>query len=279
MMQTSQRKRTTIAPLLLAAIALAPCSQIKAAGLIELNIENIPTVFGIGVGAAPDYRGSNDYTFGLAPMFRYTLEGQDRYFQLLANELSINILNDEMFQCGPLVNYTFGRSNIDDEVVDKMNDLDDTLEIGAFADVIWTFSKDRRHRFILGTRIYQDVLDKSDGFRANLNARYWRPLARPVDLNISVGAYYQSDDWANYYFGINPGNAGASNLPFFNAGGGVNEYYLVLGCNFYWSKNWIVSAGVRGSVISGDPADSPLVEQRGDSTQWIGGVGIGYALW
>ena len=38
-------------------------------------------------------------------------------------------------------------------------------------------------------------------------------------------------------------------------------------------------AGVRASVLTGDPGDSPIVDQRGDSTQWVGGVGIGYAFW
>jgi len=40
-----------------------------------------------------------------------------------------------------------------------------------------------------------------------------------------------------------------------------------------------VSAGIRGSVIAGDPADSPTVDQQDDSTQWVGGTGIGYAHW
>ena len=30
---------------------------------------------------------------------------------------------------------------------------------------------------------------------------------------------------------------------------------------------------------TGDPGDSPIVDARGDSTQWVGGVGIGYAFW
>lgn len=278
MQQLKQIKCTTMAALLAVSTAFIPCSLANAAGMVDLNMENVPTVIGLGVGALPDYRGSDDYTFGFAPMARYTFKGQERYIQLLANELTINVLDNEMFRFGPLANYTFGRSSVDDEVVDRMNEIDDTLELGAFVDVVWTFSKDRRHRFILGAKAYQDVLDNSDGFRANLNARYWLPVAKPVDLNMSVGAFYQSDDWANYYFGVNPGNVGTSGLPFFTADGGVNEYYMVLGGVFYLSKNWLVSAGVRGSVIAGDPADSPIVDQRGSSTQWIGGVGVGYAF-
>jgi outer membrane protein len=273
-------KAMALATMVAGAAALLPSVPAGAAGMLELDMENVPTVLGVAVGTLPDYRGSDDYTFGFAPMFRYTLEGQDRYVQLLANELTINVLDDEMFRFGPLLNYHFGRTDdVDDEMVSKMNEIDDTVELGAFGDIVWQLSKDRRHRFIVGAKVYQDVGDESDGFRANVGARYWLPVAKPVDFNMGVGAIYQDDDYANHYFGVNADNVGTSALPFFTADGGVNEYYMVLGGIFYLSKNWLVSAGVRGSVIAGDPADSPIVDQRGDSTQWVGGIGIGYAFW
>lgn len=56
-------------------------------------------------------------------------------------------------------------------------------------------------------------------------------------------------------------------------------YGVVAGANFYPSKKWLVSVGVRYAAITGDPKDSPIVDERGDSSQWIAGVGIGYILW
>ena len=53
----------------------------------------------------------------------------------------------------------------------------------------------------------------------------------------------------------------------------------MLGGIFFLDRNWLLSAGVRASVLTGDPGDSPIVDERGDSTQWVGGVGIGYAFW
>lgn len=280
MAQFNRIKESTMAILLAASAALAPCAQANAADLLDLDLENVPTVLGVAVGTFPDYRGSDDYTFGVAPMFRYTFNGQERYIQLLANELTINILDNDMVRFGPLANYHFGRTDdVDDPYVSKMKEIDDTVELGAFADIVWTLSKDRRHRFIVGAKLYQDVGNESDGFRANVGARYWLPVAKPFDFNASIGAIYQNNDYANHYFGVNADNVGTSGLPFFVADGGVNEYYMVLGGIFYLNKNWLVSAGVRGSVLSGDPADSPIVDQRGDSTQWIGGIGVGYAFW
>ena len=157
--------------------------------------------------------------------------------------------------------------------------MDDAIGAGGVADIGGILARERRHRLLVGAKVYQDVGDESDGFRANVSARYWLPVAKPLDVNVSVGAVYQDDDYANHYFGVNADNVGTSDLPFFTADSGVNEYYLVLGGIFFLDRNWLLSAGVRASVLTGDPGDSPIVDERGDSTQWVGGVGIGYAFW
>ena len=278
-MNKTKRVRALI---LVAAIvgSAAPLNPANAGGFIDLNFENVPTIIGLGVGILPDYSGSDDYTYGVAPFFRYTFQGQERYVQLLANELTVNLLDNDMFHVGPLVNYKFGRNDsVDDDLVKKMNKIDDTIEVGAFADIVWANQSDKRQRFILGAKLYQDVGNVSEGFRANFSARYWQPVAKPVDLNVSVGLIYENDKYADTYYGVKSENVGTSGLSFFNASGGVNEYYAVVGANVYLSENWMVGVGVRGSVLAGDPADSPIVDQRGSSTQWIGGVGIGYVLW
>jgi len=273
-------KELALVGVLAGSTAILSCPSIQAAGFIDLDFENTPSVIGLGVGMVPDYTGSDDYTFGAAPFFRYTFKGQERYVQLIANELTVNVLDDEMFRFGPLLNYRFGRDDsIDDPMVSRMKEIEDTVEAGAFADIVWVSATEKRQRFILGAKVYQDVGDESDGFRANLGARYWQPVAKPVDLSLSAGIVYQDDKYADHYFGVDADNVGTSGLPFFTADGGLNEYYAIVGANIYLSKNWLMSVGVRASTIAGDPGDSPIVDQQGDSTQWIGGIGVGYILW
>jgi outer membrane protein len=279
MQKMKKIKPMALAMALAGAAALLPSTPVQAAGALELDMEGIPNIFGVGVGTVPDYRGSDDYTFGVAPFFRYTFQGQERYIQLLANELTVNLLDDKMFRFGPLLNYHFGRTDdVDDELVSRMVEIDDTVEAGAFADIVWADPQEKLRRFIVGAKLYQDVGDESDGLRANISARYWQPVSQPVLFGIGVGAIYQDDDYSDHYFGINNDNVGTSGLPFFAADGGVNEYYMVVSGIFFLNKNWLLSVGVRGSVISGDPADSPIVDQQGDSTQWIGGAGVGYVF-
>lgn len=280
MKKTLNIKALALAGVLAGSTAILSCPLAQAAGFIDLDFENTPSVIGLGVGMVPDYTGSDDYAFGAAPFFRYTFKGQERYVQLIATELTANVLDDEMFRFGPLLNYHFGRDDsIDDPIVSRMDKIDDTVEAGAFADIVWTSASEKRERFILGVKFYQDIGNESDSYRVNLGVRYWRPVAKLVDLNLSAGMVYQGDKYSDHYFGVNVDNVGTSGLPSFTADGGMNEYYAIVGANIYLDKNWLMSVGVRASTIAGDPGDSPIVDQRGDSTQWIGGIGVGYILW
>jgi outer membrane protein len=84
-------------------------------------IDNVPNIVGVAGGIAPDYFGSNDYQGVGAPFFRWTFEGQERYLQLLATELSLNVMDNQRFWFGPVLNYRFGRDDdVEDDVVKNM---------------------------------------------------------------------------------------------------------------------------------------------------------------
>lgn len=249
----------------------------QAQGFIE--IETVPAIIAVGLGSAPDYRGSDDNAFGIFPYFRYQFLGQERYVQLLANELSLNLLNSSKFRFGPVLNYHFGRDDdIEDDVVKRMREIDDTVEAGVFGDMVWRDPANPRNRFIVGASVLQDIGDESDGWRARLSARWWRQVSRAFDLQLGAGLIYADDDYNDTYFGVNADNVGTSGLPLFTADSGVNEYYLTVGGMMYLSKTWVAGAGLRASKLAGDAKDSPIVEDRGDDTQLIFGVALGY-MW
>jgi MipA family protein len=273
-----QQKRNSIhAAVLAAAVGLGTASGAAAQGFLEL--EQTPVFLGLGIGVAPDYKGSDDSMAGIAPYFRYTFPGQERYVQLFANELSLNLVNSKMFRFGPVLNYHFGRDDgVEDKVVKRMEEIDDTVELGVFGDIAWIDAANPRNRFILGATLLQDVGDESDGFSAKLSARYWHQVHQAVDVQLGGGVIYGNNKYTDHYFGVNADNVGTSGLPAFKAEGGMNEYYLTVGTAVYLSREWVVGAGVRYSRITGDAADSPLVDQRGDENQVVGGIGVAY-IW
>jgi outer membrane protein len=261
------------------ACALSVTQTVQAQSAFE--IENVPTVIGVGVAMVPDYRGSDDYTIGVAPLLRYTFKGTNRYISVVANELSINLLNNKTWRLGPVLNYNFGRDgdDIDDRVVDDMEDIDGTVEAGLFLDYAWIDPQNPRNRFLAGVTVLTDVGDESDGTRGRLNARYWHQIAKAMDIFLVGGIWYVDSDWNDTYFGVNADNVGTSGLPLYEADSGLNEYFVGVGGLVYLSKNWALSGGVRYSRLSGDAEDSPIVDDRGDANQWIAGLGLAYLIW
>ena len=259
------------------ALLLSWSLGVSAQSFIEPD--TVPHVIGLGAGFAPDYRGSDDYRGVIAPFAHYTLPNSNRYVQLNATELSFNLLDSKQYRLGPVLNYHPGRDDdVEDALVKRMRKIDGTVEAGVFGEIQWLEPNNPRNRFIVGLTLLQDIGGESSGFRARLNARYWHQLTTAVDFHVGGGLIYANSNYNNTYFGVNPQNVGTSGLPFFHASSGLNEYYVTLGGIMYLSRSWMVAAGLRASKLTGDAKDSPVVSLRGDDTQLIGGIGIGY-MW
>jgi MipA family protein len=246
-------------------------------GVVPVELE-VPFFGGVAVGALPDYEGSNDYTFGVAPFLRYTFSGTERYIQLLANELTVNVVDHRNFRFGPLAMYKFGRDdNVDDDRVKRMQEIDDTVMLGGFFDYVHRFQNPRQ-RWITGVDFKADVGGENDGWLLGVSTRFWQPVSKEVDLMFGARLNVVDNDYNNTYFGVNRANVGQSGLPFFEADGGAKDVALTAAAIFYLSPNWLLTGGVRYSRLVGDAADSPIVDQRGSENQFIAGIGIGY-MW
>lgn len=272
-----QRRDSFLFHGLIAAMGLGVATGASAQGFLEL--EQTPAFLGLSVGVVPDYKGSDDKTMGVAPYARYTFEGQQRYVQWFANEVTLNLVDSKQYHFGPVLNYHFGRDDVEDKVVKHMGKIDDTVEVGVFGDIVWVDEANPRNRFIVGATLLQDVGNESDGLRARVSARYWHQIHPALDLHLGGGFLYGTDKYTNHYFGVNADNVGTSGLPAYKAEGGLNEYFLTAGAAVYLSRQWMLGAGVRYGRISGDAADSPIVDQRGSANQVMAGIGLAYIWW
>jgi outer membrane protein len=275
--------KASIKKLSLAVACVVSAGSAGASGMMEAMMpDHAPNLIGVAVGSVPDYLGSDDNTVGVAPMARYQFKGSNRYVVLMANEVDLNLLDSESWRAGPVLNYSFGREDVDDSVVERMEDLDDVLEYGAFIQYVAVDPHNKRNRVTLGLTGLTNSEDGNEGYRVRLAGQLFRQVSQTVDLNLGGGMWYADEDWNNYYVGVNAGNVGTSGLPFYSADGGVNQYFANASAIVYLSKNWAMAAGVRYSNIADDAGDSPLVEGvagRGSQDQWIAGVGITYLSW
>jgi len=232
---------------------------------------------GLAVGFIPDYVGSDDYTYGIAPAFRYQFDEQ-RFVELTANYLDANILNSSTWRFGPAFRYRFGRDgDVDDLVVKNMSDIDDTIEGGVTAYGTWILGNDPRHRVTAGADALWDLGDASGGYSSNVFARYWAPVSRAIDVGVAGNFQYSDENFNDTYFGVSAADSTASGLPTFNADSGVTSYSIMPMAMIHLSREWHVGVGFRYQKLAGDAADSPIVEDRGDDSQWVGGIGLVYS--
>jgi outer membrane protein len=242
-----------------------------------IAIENMPNVIGVAVGALPDYVGSKYYTFGAAPFARITLPNSERYFLLNATELYFNVLNHPQLRFGPVLNYRFGRDNVDQANVNNMRKIDGTIEAGAFLGFEYKLGGNMRHRFIADVEALADVGGEYKGVNGTLSVRYWRPFGRMFDAVIGVGFQYVDNKYTNKYFGVNYVDSLLSGLPYYQAGGGLNNFKIYPGVVMHLSEHWHLAGGFRYQRMTGYAKGSPVVDFVGCPDQWVVGLGTAYS--
>jgi outer membrane protein len=244
--------------------------------MIPIEVPDAINMAGVAVGSYPDYIGSDDTAVGVAPYLRWDL-GSNRYVQLLANDLRVNLLDHDKWRAGPMMIYRFGRSDVDDKLVARLGDLDDTVELGGFVAYRVQLSADPRHR--IGAQAYAtaDVGGEHDGYVAGIGVNGFQPLSRAFTLGYGAATTYGDSSYTDHYFGVTPRGSLASGLPTFEAGGGMRDARGFLTGILSLSPQWHLGAGVMYQKLLGDAAGSGVTSVRGDENQWVYGAGAMYA--
>jgi outer membrane protein len=235
-----------------------------------------PNFAGVGIGSYPDYLGSDEQAVGVAPIARISLGG-NRFARLMVNDLRINLLDHSNWQFGPAAVYRFGREDVDDRVVSKVREIDDSLSLGAFGAYLWRDPAEFRRQAGVGGWALGDVSGAYGGWTAGLNAFAMEPVARMVSVAGGAALTYASENYMDEYFGVTAADSLASGLPVYTPGGGLRDVRAWLTALVHLGPQWHIGAGVMYSRLVGDAADSPLVADRGSKNQWVYGVGGIYA--
>ncbi|TNF53080.1 MipA/OmpV family protein [bacterium] len=237
-------------------IAMLFCSQVQA----EVQSYSL----GIGVGAAPDYEGSQNYEAVPIPFARVVWDnGWDLTLQ--GPNLKLNLLPHEVFSLGPVAHYRPGRDDVENDKVDRLEDVDDAFELGVFAG----FDKDNWNALI---EVRQDVADGHDGLLVELGGGYRWPVQEGMSVSIGAETTYASGDYMNSYFSIDSTNSARSGLKTFNADEGFKDVGFTLGISYMINENWRVQGIGNYTLLLDDAADSPVVDDEGDENQYFGGI-------
>ncbi len=255
------------------AVASGARAQVFEMPVGDLNLN----LAGIAVGSVPDYSGSSQNTTAAGPVFRYQFQNSERYFLLLGPTATLNLINDPSWRAGPLLNYRSARDNdVEDRIVKQMDKVDSKVEVGAFLQYRLKLSDRPLHQITFTG----DIAGSDNGTVGHLKTMYFQPLSDKVIANIGLGATWGNDKFAKTYYGV----TGSHDIALFpslggrkyQADGGLLGINVPFGVSWMASKQWLVSVGGRYEKLQGDAKDSPIVSERGDSDQWVGGVALSY---
>jgi outer membrane protein len=244
------------------------------------QIEEGVNFAGALVGRVPEFWGSRDTATGVAPMARWQMGG-DRVVQWLGTEVTVNVLDHPRWRAGPSLGVRLGRREVSDPVVRAMRPVASTAELGAFVGYTEPLGNDPRHRWGFNVALAGATGSVYGGLYGVASAHWLKPVAPWLTLSATGGLGFAGSGFQRAYFGVDPADAAlfANVGPAgYRPGAGLTDVRAVAGAMVHLSLKWHVLAGVRWQQLLGDAADSPIVRQRGDATQWIAGAGIVY-LW
>jgi MipA family protein len=269
-MNKSKLKYGTIG---LAALLLAPVVHAEIAVPVEGLDVNI---IGIAVASVPDYWGSAENEGAVGLYGRYQFQDSQRYVQLLGPELTVNLLDDSNWRLGPIIRYRSARdSDVDDKVVSEMDEVDDAVEGGVFLSYKLPLSAEPLHQI----NFSGDIESGKNGTEGHLKVTYFQPFSKTIIGNIGLGMTYGDDEFMENYFGVTSANDKALfGGKAYDASSGVAAWNIPFGVSAFLTPEWLLSVGGRYERLMSDAKDSPVVDDRGDANQWIGGVGIAYVF-
>jgi len=243
-------------------------------------------MYTIGVGAAlmPDYEGSNDYHVIPAAAIRakiggisITTNGPNVYVDLVPKHGSFN------FDAGPIAGLRFdSRHSSDDPYVKLLPRRNTAIEVGGFAGVSVKGVIDRYDSLALHVDALHDIGNAHKSTIISPNVSYSTPLSRKTYVSVSTAADFAESRYAQYYFGITPEESlrTGGEIPVFSPGGGLKDVKASLLVNQSITGDLLGGFSLFGigqySRLEGDFKRSPLVDQRGNASQWIAAGGLAY---
>lgn len=240
---------------------------------------------GVGAGIVPDYEGSDDYEFIPIAGIRGRVSGINFYSR--GTYLYADVIgrgdNALEFDFGPIVGARLNRTGkVEDDAVDELPERDTAFEVGGFAGVTYHGLTNPYDSLGFHIDVITDVSDAHGSTLITPTIDFGTPLSTTTYVAVSLSAEWAGDGYADYYYSIDTDGALDSGLPVYDADGGFKHWRLGLFANQSLSGNLLHGWSIFGvglyTKLSGDFADSPIVDDRGSSSQWFGGLGVAYTF-
>lgn len=239
--------------------------------------EGVHWAAALGLGARPDYEGSDRYRIIPVGGLKAAWES-GRYAELAGTEssgssvrVSGNLIANSPFELGPVLQYRLGRGDVESNFVDAMKNVDPAVEGGVFA--AWQMKP-----WGVGITYAADMADAHDGSLIELAGEYKDAVSPNMDVGVTLASTWGSGSYNSTYFGVSGADSARSGLKEYNADSGFKDVggrVKVGWAGDNWGP-WKIIATFAYFRMVGEAADSPVVKKAGDENQFFGGIALAY---
>lgn len=235
---------------------------------------------GLGAHYSPDYEGGDDYEAGIAAFGRYNwgsgryvslggTSGSEKAVRLRANLVSTD--QSDVWEFGPLLQYRLERDDVDNNMVDRLNDVDAATELGVYGGF-------KSGPWAAGVGFVADVSSEHDGYLVYMKGKYDIVANDSFSMNLGAHVTYADEEYMDTYFGVNGNESVRTGLPVYNADSGFKDVGIGLTAHYRFTKTWGLMGNVGYTRMLSDAEDSPLVDGVGDENQYSGVVAVTYSF-
>jgi outer membrane protein len=225
---------------------------------------------GGGIGFAPDYEGSEDYELVPIP-FADVRWKNGMFFNLEGLTMRANLIPSDIWRLGLMANYRPKRSHVENDQVDRLEDVEPALEMGPFAGIEYK-------NWSVSVEVTTDVAEGHDGTLFTARSGYNWVASDNLTILFGASTTYASNDYMSSYFGIDLRDSIRSGLPKYGADAGLKDVSLSLGITYGITDSWSTRGITSYTRLLGDAQDSPVVDDEGDANQFFGGLSLIYSF-
>ena len=223
----------------------------------------------VGPQVYPSYPGSDEYDFG--PFINIDRARGDEPFEFEAPDESFGfaLIDAGGFSLGPVANYEGDRTAAD--VGANVPKVKFSIEAGAFASLYVT------DNFRLRAELRKGITGHK-GWIGTGGADF---VARDGDkwlFSIGPRVTWSDNRYQDAWFGVTPATAAVSGVPAYDPGSGIQAYGAAASFLTQFSPRWGIQTYAKYDRLTGDAADSPLVQGFGSRDQFSGGIALSYTF-
>lgn len=212
---------------------------------------NWSLIVGGGAIYEPEYEGGDKFEVQPIPVIVFTY---GEWLEIDPTGVTVTALRHEGFALAAKVGYEGGRDEDDADRLDGLGDIDFAATIGAKASYSWK-----------GFEFYASVdqtIDGSESLIGTFGAEYQAPVTERLILGAGVEAVVANSKHMEAYFGVNAAQAARSGLSEYKPDAGLKRVNVSASATYMLSENWLIRGEASLGILTGDAADSPIVEEK-----------------